>query len=134
MSSTSNSNWSASITVTFEFGTDIDKAQMDVQNQLTLVEQRLPEEVRRQGIPVRQATAGFLMLLAVGSKSGQTAQLELGNFANARLLDELRRVGGVGNGQFFDSPFAVRIWIRTEERRVGKERARAFTNRWVPYH
>src|SRR3546814_3384422 len=55
MASTSNSNGSASITVTFESGTDIDKAQMDVQNQLTLVEQRLPEEVRRQGIPVRQA-------------------------------------------------------------------------------
>src|SRR3546814_668903 len=92
MASTSNSNGSASITVTFESGTDIDKAQMDVQNQLTLVEQRLPEEVRRQGIPVRQANAGFLMLIAVGSKSGQTAQLELGNFANARILDELRRV------------------------------------------
>src|SRR3546814_483032 len=53
MSSTSNSNGSAPITVTFESGTDIDKAQMDVQNQLTLVEQRLPEEVRRQGIRVR---------------------------------------------------------------------------------
>src|SRR3546814_4645792 len=112
MSSTSNSNGSASITVTFESGTDIDKAQMDVQNQLTLVEQRLPEEVRRQGIPVRQANAGFLMLLAVGSKSGQTAPLELGNFANPQILDELR----------------------SEERRVGKECVSTCRSRWSPYH
>lgn len=115
MASTSNSNGSASITVTFESGTDIDKAQMDVQNQLTLVEQRLPEEVRRQGIPVRQANAGFLMLIAVGSKSGQTAQLELGNFANARILDELRRVEGVGSIQVFASPYAMRIWLDPEK-------------------
>ncbi|MEA1012977.1 multidrug efflux RND transporter permease subunit [Sphingosinicella sp. LY1275] len=111
MSSTSNSNGSASITVTFKTGTDIDKAQMDVQNRLTLVEQRLPEEVRRQGIPVREANAGFLMLVAMGSKSGQTGALELGNFANARIVDELRRVEGVGNVRVFASPYAMRIWL-----------------------
>src|SRR3546814_7249007 len=115
MASTSNSNGSASITVTFESGTDIDKAQMDVQNQLTLVEQRLPEEVRRQGIPVRQANAGFLMLIAVGSKSGQTAQLELGNFANARILDELRRVAGGGRVTVFASPYVMMIWLDPEK-------------------
>src|SRR3546814_8484943 len=76
MASTSNSNGSASITVTFESGTDIDKAQMDVQNQLTLVEQRLPEEVRRQGIPVRQANAGFLILIAVGRSEEHTSELQ----------------------------------------------------------
>src|SRR3546814_8699581 len=111
MASTSNSNGSASITVTFESGTDIVKAQMDVQNQLTLVEQRLPEEVRRQGIPVRQANAGFLMLIEVGSKSGQTAHLELGNFANARILDELRRVEGVCSVQVCAWPNVMGLWI-----------------------
>jgi multidrug efflux pump len=111
MSSTSNSNGSATINVTFETGTDIDKAQMDVQNRLTLVEQRLPEEVRRQGIPVQEANSGFLMLVALGSKTGQTEALELGNFANARIVDELRRVEGVGNVQVFASPYAMRIWL-----------------------
>src|SRR3546814_9759404 len=62
--------------------TDIDKAQMDVQNKLALVEQRLPEQVRRQGIPVQKANSGFLLLIAVGSNSGRTGALELGNFAN----------------------------------------------------
>src|SRR3546814_3188804 len=99
MAATSNSNGSATITVTFKTGTDIDKAQMDVQNRLTLVEQRLPEEVRRQGIPVQEANAGFLLLVAVGSKTGATGALELGNFATARVVDELRRVEGVGNVQ-----------------------------------
>jgi multidrug efflux pump len=111
MASTSNSNGTASIDITFETGTDIDKAQMDVQNRLTLVEQRLPEEVRRQGIPVQEANTGFLMLVAIGSKSGQTEALELGNFANARIVDELRRVEGVGNVQVFASPYAMRIWL-----------------------
>src|SRR5687768_8064709 len=111
MASTSNSNGSATINITFETGTDIDKAQMDVQNRLTLVEQRLPEEVRRQGIPVQEANTGFLMLVAIGSKSGQTEALELGNFANARIVDELRRVEGVGNVQVFASPYAMRIWL-----------------------
>src|SRR3546814_451068 len=55
------------------------------------------------------------MLIAVGSKSGQTAQLELGNFANARILDELRRVEGVGSVQVFASPYAMRIWLDPEK-------------------
>ncbi|HEY9578876.1 MAG TPA: efflux RND transporter permease subunit [Rhizorhapis sp.] len=111
MSSTSNSNGSATITITFKTGTDIDKAQMDVQNKLALVEQRLPEQVRRQGIPVQKANSGFLLLIAVGSNSGRTGALELGNFANARVVDELRRVPGVGNVQVFASPYAMRIWL-----------------------
>ncbi|MGQ5701765.1 multidrug efflux RND transporter permease subunit [Sandaracinobacteroides sp. A072] len=111
MSSTSNSNGSASISVTFRQGTDIDKAQMDVQNRLKLVEQRLPEQVRRQGIPVQEANAGFLMLVSIASKSGATETLALGNFASARVVDELRRVEGVGNVQVFASPYAMRIWL-----------------------
>ena len=73
MASTSQSNGTASITVTFDSGTDIDTAQMNVQNRSARVEQRLPEEVRRQGILVNKANAGFLMIVALTSKSGATA-------------------------------------------------------------
>ena len=111
MSSTSASNGIGTITATFATGTDISKAQMDVQNRLTLVEQRLPEEVRRQGIPVRQSISGFLLLVAVGSATGVTSEEELGNFANSRVVDELRRVSGVGDVQMFGAPFAMRIWL-----------------------
>ena len=111
MSSTSFSNGAASISVTFETGTNIDTAQMNVQNRLRTVEQRLPEEVRRQGILVNEASSGFLMVVAIQSKTGATSTLDLGNFANNRVVDELRRVQGVGDIRVFGSPYAMRIWL-----------------------
>jgi multidrug efflux pump len=111
MTSTSNSNGTASITVTFEAGTDLDTAQVDTQNRIRRVEQRLPEEVRRQGIVVNEANTGFLVILAITSKSGGTPTLELGNFATTRIVDELRRVEGVGDVQSFSSEYAMRIWL-----------------------
>nr|WP_294850334.1 efflux RND transporter permease subunit [uncultured Sphingomonas sp.] len=111
MSSSSQSNGTASISLTFAAGTDIDRAQMDVQNRLRRVEQRLPEDVRRQGIQVNEANSGFLQIVALTSKSGQTPSLEVGNFANANVVDELRRVEGVGNVQSFSPRYAMRIWL-----------------------
>ncbi|WP_299308338.1 efflux RND transporter permease subunit [uncultured Croceicoccus sp.] len=111
MASSSSSNGSASITLTFESGTDIDIAQTEVQNRLSTVEARLPEAVRRQGITVRQANSGFLMIVALTSKSGGTDNVELGNIASVRVVDELRRVEGVGDVQLFGSPYAMRIWL-----------------------
>jgi len=111
MASTSESNGTASINLTFEAGTDIDNAQMEVQNRLRRVEQRLPEDVRRQGISVTEANSGFLLIVAVTSKSGNTDPMEVNNFANTRVLDELRRVNGVGNVQAFAPEYAMRIWL-----------------------
>jgi len=111
MASTSDSNGTATITVTFDAGTDVDTAQMNVQNRLRRVEQRLPEDVRRQGIQVNEANPGFLLIVAITSKSGGTPTLELGNFASTRIVDELRRVEGVGNIQAFSSEYAMRIWL-----------------------
>ncbi|MBW7945549.1 MAG: multidrug efflux RND transporter permease subunit [Sphingomonadaceae bacterium] len=111
MSSTSLSNGTAEIHVTFRTGTDINEAQMEVQNRLRRVEQRLPEEVRRQGISVAEANAGFLLIVGLQSKSGETPALDLGNFANSRVVDELRRVSGVGEVQVFTPPYAMRIWL-----------------------
>lgn len=111
MASTSESNGTASINLTFEAGTDIDNAQMEVQNRLRRVEQRLPEDVRRQGISVTEANSGFLLIVAITSKSGNTDPMEVNNFANTRVLDELRRVNGVGNVQAFAPEYAMRIWL-----------------------
>jgi len=115
MSSTSRSNGSASISLTFVPGTDIDAALMDVQSRLRSAEPRLPEEVRRQGILVRKAGTGFLMIVALTSKSGETSILELGNFSETRVIDELRRVPGVGDISSFASPYAMRIWLDPEK-------------------
>ncbi|MFI5256771.1 MAG: multidrug efflux RND transporter permease subunit [Gemmatimonadales bacterium] len=111
MSSTSQSNGTASITVTFRSGTDINVALMDVQNRMHRVETRLPEEVRRQGVQVVKASTGFLMIIALTSKSGAMQTLELGNFAVTRIVDELRRVPGVGDVRSFSSEYAMRIWL-----------------------
>ena len=111
MSSTSRSNGTAAITLTFEAGTNIDTAQVNVQNRLSRVESRLPEEVRRQGINVTEANSGFLMIVALTSKSGANDSTELGNIASNRIIDELRRVEGVGDIQLFGSPYAMRIWL-----------------------
>jgi multidrug efflux pump len=111
MASTSRSNGTAQITLTFEAGTDIDTAQVNVQNRLSRVESRLPEEVRRQGINVTEANAGFLLIVALTSKSGANDSTELGNIASNKIIDELRRVPGVGDITLFGSPYAMRIWL-----------------------
>ena len=111
MAASSQSSGNASVTVTFDSGIDIDIAQMDVQNRLRSVEPRLPEEVRRQGVRVNKASSGFLMIVSLTSKSGATGALELGNFAVTRVIDELRRVPGVGDIRSFASEYAMRVWL-----------------------
>jgi multidrug efflux pump len=111
MSSSSLSNGTASIAVTFEAGTDIDIAQTEVQNRLSTVKSRLPEEVRRQGISVRQTNSNFLLIIALSSKSGTLSTTDLGDIANSQIIDEIRRVPGVGDVRLFGSPYAMRIWL-----------------------
>ncbi len=115
MSSTSRSNGSAGITATFTSGTDINTALMEVQNRLRAAEPRLPEEVRRQGIRVAKASQGFLLIVGFISRSGETSTTALGNFVNARVTDEIRRVKGVGDVTSFSSPYAMRIWLDPEK-------------------
>jgi multidrug efflux pump len=114
MTASSQSNGTASISVTFDSSTQIDTAQMNVQNLISGIEQRLPEEVRRQGIRVNKASSGFLMIVALTSKSGATSGLELGDFAKTRVEDELRRVAGVGDIRNFSSEYAMRVWLDPE--------------------
>ncbi len=120
MSSSSQSNGTAQISLTFAPGTDIDIAQMNVQNRLRGVEARLPEEVRRQGIQVVKASTGFLLIIVLTSKNGNTDTLELGNFAVTRVVDELRRVQGVGDVRALSSQYAMRVWLDPEKLSVYK--------------
>ena len=115
MSSSSTANGSATITVTFESGTDVDLAQVDVQNRLSRVEPRLPEEVRRQGITVTEANFNFLLIIALTSPDGSRSALDLGNYASTRIVDDLKRVPGVGDVTLFGSEYAMRIWLDPEK-------------------
>ena len=115
MDSSSTSTGAATITLTFESGTDIDIAQTEVQNRLSTVEARLPEQVRQQGIQVRQANAGFLMIVALLSQDNSRDAIDLGNIASTQVVDELRRVQGVGDVTLFGSSYAMRIWLDPEK-------------------
>ncbi|MBV7486070.1 multidrug efflux RND transporter permease subunit [Bordetella sp. BOR01] len=111
MAAVSRANGSAQITVTFEPGTDLDVARGQVQDRLSRVEPRLPQEVRQMGITVTKASSGFLMLIALQSDRPEVTTVQMGNFASNNILNELRRIPGVGDVQLFGSSYAMRIWM-----------------------
>ncbi|TYC96817.1 multidrug efflux RND transporter permease subunit [Novosphingobium sp. BW1] len=111
MASTSRSNGSGEITLTFESGTDLDVARVEVMDRLNRAEPRLPEQVRQMGIQITDRASGFLMVVAMSSSDASMSALEVGNYTNNNVLNELRRVEGVGDVMLFGSQYAMRIWI-----------------------
>ena len=111
MAAVSRSNGTAQITVTFRPGTDLDVARSQVQDRLGRVEPRLPQEVRQLGVQVTASSSGFLMVIALKSRTGATSAVGMGNYASNNIVDELRRVHGVGDVILFGSPYAMRIWL-----------------------
>lgn len=115
MSSTSRSNGTAQITVTFAPGTDLDVARTQVQDRLSRAEPRLPQEVRALGIRVTESSSGFLGIVTLQSPSNAMPPVEIGNFAENNIINELRRIDGVGDVILFGSPYAMRIWLDPEK-------------------
>jgi hydrophobe/amphiphile efflux-1 (HAE1) family protein len=101
------------LNVFFDVGTDTDLALVRVQNRLSLAEPRLPEDVRRMGITVRDMVSGpGLMLISLYSPDDSYNTLDLSNFASIRIKDELSRIKGVGDVRVFGaSEYAMRIWL-----------------------
>ena len=110
-SSSSTSAGTASITLTFETGTDPDIAQVQVQNKLSQATSLLPETVQRQGVTVQKSSASFLMVIALISNDGKLDQTDLSDYLNTNLVDEFSRLEGVGEVQVFGSKYAMRIWL-----------------------
>ena len=111
MSALSRSNGSSQVTVTLRPGTDLDLARTQVQDRVSRVEPRLPQEVRQMGVTVTASSTGFLMMIALQSADPAVDVLQLGNFAANNIVNELRRIPGVGNVQLFGSSYAMRIWL-----------------------
>lgn len=111
MSSNSTSNGQSQITVTFEVGTDIDIATLDVQNRVGIAEPSLPEAVRRLGVTTRKANTDILMLVSLVSPKGTRDDKFLSNYANLYVKDALMRVTGVGDVTAFGQPFSMRVWL-----------------------
>ncbi|MBJ7552716.1 multidrug efflux RND transporter permease subunit [Marinomonas spartinae] len=109
--SSADGSGSASITVTFKPGTNPSLAQVDVQNKIKAVEARLPQAVRQNGLSVESATSSFLMIVGLKSDDGRFTETELSDYMARNLLEEFRRIDGVGNVQLFGSEQAMRIWV-----------------------
>ncbi|WP_121060882.1 efflux RND transporter permease subunit [Chachezhania antarctica] len=111
MSSNSSSSGAASITLTFETGTDPDIAQVQVQNKLSQATPLLPESVQRQGVTVEKSSAGFLMVVSLISPDGSLDETDLADYLQTNIVDEMSRIEGVGSVQVFGSQYAMRIWL-----------------------
>ncbi|MDP3079992.1 MAG: multidrug efflux RND transporter permease subunit [Brevundimonas sp.] len=123
VSSSSTSDGAVSVTVTFQPGTDLDAAQVLVQNRVALAEPRLPEQVRQIGVTVNKQESGFLMILGMTSPDKSLDNDYVGNYANSTLRDRLLRLEGVGAVQIFGGGnYAMRVWIDP-----GKAAARGLT-------
>ena len=112
LSSQSTGEGRVTITVTFEQGTDLDEAQVLVQNRVAIAEPRLPEEVQRLGIVTRKTTPDFLLVINLISPDGSLDREYISNYAQTRIKDRLARIEGVGDVQLFGSrELAMRVWI-----------------------
>ena len=101
MSSQCNNDGSLQLTVTFALGTNLDIAQVQVQNRVALAEPQLPEEVRRQGVTVRKSSPDITLVVQLFSPDNTFDRLYLSNFATLQVRDQLARVAGVGDIRVF---------------------------------
>jgi HAE1 family hydrophobic/amphiphilic exporter-1 len=116
MSSTCSSDGSYTLTVTFEVGTDLDEAQVLVQNRLAVALPRLPPEVQRLGVTARKQSTNIILAASLISPDHRYSDLYLSNFASLRIKDELSRIYGVGEVQVIGSGiYGMRIWIDPEK-------------------
>jgi len=116
MYSQSTADGSVSITVTFEIGYDIDKAQVLVQNRVATSEPRLPEEVRRNGVTVRKNSPDILTVVHMVSPDKTYDQVYISNYALLNVRDILARIEGVGSVNAFGArEYAMRVWLDPEK-------------------
>jgi len=114
---TSNSTGSgqSSITATFNVGTDINMATLDVQNRVSVAEPGLPDAVKRLGLVVRKRNPSIMVALAFYSPNGTHDAKFIGNFTNIYMKDALQRVPGVGDIVTRAADFSMRIWLNPEK-------------------
>ena len=116
MRSTSAGDGSIMISVVFAVGTNPDQATINVNNRVQSGLTSLPEEVRRQGVNVTKKSSNFLQVLTMDSRDGRYDTIFVSNYALVNVLDELRRLPGVGDAVIFGSQdYSMRIWLRPDK-------------------
>jgi multidrug efflux pump len=111
MESVSQANGTGQITVTFETGTDINLAQVDVQNRLARASPRLPAAVTQQGVKVDKSRSNVLMFVMLSSSNPAYDPVGMGDYASRNVIPELQRVKGIGQVQLFGTERAMRVWV-----------------------
>jgi len=112
MSSQSTADGKMTLTITFALGTDLDNAQVQVQNRVTRTQPKLPEEVTRIGITVDKASPDLTMVVHLTSPDNRYDMLYLSNYAILNIKDELARLDGVGDVQLFGmGDYSLRVWL-----------------------
>jgi multidrug efflux pump len=112
MSSQATADGKLTLTITFALGTNLDTAQVQVQNRVTRTEPKLPEEVTRIGITVDKASPDLTMVVHLTSPDKRYDMLYLSNYAVLNIKDELARLGGVGDVQLFGmGDYSLRVWL-----------------------
>ena len=113
--SSADSSGTLTITATFEVGTDINQATFNVSNRVNIALPRLPEDVRRTGLVVQKRSNDILLVVMLTDKQKKYDPLYLSNYATLNVLDELKRVKGVGDANIFGAQdYSMRIWLRPD--------------------
>jgi hydrophobe/amphiphile efflux-1 (HAE1) family protein len=116
MSSQSTNDGTYLLTVTFKLGTDLDMAQVLVQNRVSLALPTLPDMVNRRGVNVKKKSPSRMMIVNLHSPSGKYGNLELSNYATIQIKDELARLPGVGDITFLGQrDYSMRVWLDPEK-------------------
>jgi HAE1 family hydrophobic/amphiphilic exporter-1/multidrug efflux pump len=113
--SSASANGSVTITATFEVGTNVDMASVNVNNRVKAAEPRLPEAVRRNGVIVQKRSNDILQVVALNSEGGRYNTLFLSNYASLNIVDELKRLKGVGDVTVFGAQdYSMRVWLKPD--------------------
>ncbi|MBW3546232.1 MAG: efflux RND transporter permease subunit, partial [Bacteroidetes bacterium] len=115
ISSTNTSTGQMNMSVTFEVGTDINIATLDVQNRASIAQPSLPEEVRRLGVTVRKRNPSIMMVIGIYSPNKTHDIKYLDNYTNIFVRDALLRVPGVGDINAIGQDFSMRIWLQPDK-------------------
>src|SRR5262249_19014351 len=108
-------NGTVQIQVTFEIGTDVDRAAVNINNRVRQVEPRLPTDVRRLGVTVEKSSSSFLLVAAFYSPTNRYDNLYISNYVTMNLLNGIKRIPGTTNVQIFGAKdYAMRIWVKPD--------------------
>ncbi len=116
MYSNATSSGYLTIGVVFDVGTDSDQATIDVNNKVQAAMAKLPAEVTKQGVTVEEKSNSILQVITMGSSNAQYDTIYLSNYALLNVLDELKRINGVGSASLFaNQDYAMRIWLNPDK-------------------